>query len=91
MSAIAWNEQDMEKASSAVLKKHQVRLTESPPAGSPPAVGVATPRGGGARIVHIEASHAVVEVLCPCGNKIHVRCEWPVQEAAQSVSAETGN
>lgn len=56
----------------AVLKKSQVRL--APEDSGPPGAPTPATRGAQARLLRDGADGAVIEVTCPCGRKVQVRC-----------------
>jgi hypothetical protein len=61
-----------------VIKKHRVRQAGAPPAPVAAAHGETAPAAARARLLRKEADRAVLEVACPCGNVIHVECQWEV-------------
>lgn len=59
-----------------VLKKHAVRLVDCPPMSAAAPKGP-TPNGAAtARIIEQGPQEALLEVVCPCGETIHVRCQY---------------
>ncbi len=67
----------MDQSSAAVLKKTEVKLTQSVQLGCAPAgQGPHPPQ---ARIVEQNDTDAVVEVVCGCGRKILLLCDCTAQ------------
>ena len=58
----------MTQTASGVLKGSQVRLAGRQ------RIGDSAPQAAEARIVEQAPGRAVIEVLCPCGNTIHLEC-----------------
>ncbi len=75
----------MDQSSAAVLKKTEVKLTQSVQLGCAPAgQGPHPPQ---ARIVEQNDTDAVVEVVCGCGRKILLLCDCTAQGGGPSLPA----
>ena len=75
----------MDEGIRGVLKKDMVRMA-SPRGGAAPAGGQPT-----AQLLEQDASHAVIQVTCPCGSTIRINCDYearPDQAAASQASPE---
>ncbi len=66
-----------------IIKKHRVRERPADPANAAQAVagGPPSPVTAQARLVRRDGDRALLEVACPCGNVIHVECQWEVPPA----------
>ena len=66
----------------AVLKKSQVKLTGPRPIG-PGAAGAAArrPPAPRAQIVEQDDSHVLIEVVCPCGARTLLHCDYAAAPA----------
>lgn len=80
----------MQETQTNVLKGSEIRFgpprrlgaaagAQRPAACSHAAGGVAA--GASARIVDQSADKIVIEVICPCGNSVHVECQAAGREA----------
>lgn len=78
----------MSQAPASVLKGSQVSIggpccLDGPPANQSDGRGAAASAPAAARIVEQDDTRAVVEVLCPCGNRIRLECRYAQPPASR--------
>ena len=67
----------MAETAPAVVKKDQVKLAEPCPVGAGVGVGARSARSSWqARVVEQGQAGAVIEVVCPCGQRVRLHCEY---------------
>jgi hypothetical protein len=77
----------MAELKTGVIKKNHVR-TAAPGSGAAHARTNAAPPADAApgpaqvRVAEMHDDHAILEVRCPCGELVHVRCRWPAEAPA---------
>ena len=79
----------MDQSSAAVLKKTEVKLTESVHLGSASAGQGPAAHPPQARIIEQNDTNAVVEVVCGCGRKILLLCDCTAQGGPSPPSGTT--
>jgi hypothetical protein len=62
--------------SSEVKLEGQIKLDVQHPETNPPQSTIAGPAMGQVRIVESNTESAVIEVLCCCGAKMYLRCQY---------------
>jgi len=75
----------------SVLKGSQVRPGPPRPLGAPPGTGGPPPGpAASARIIDQDAGTALIEVVCPCGNRIRLECQGPTNGQQQALADARG-
>ena len=66
----------------AALKQAAPRRISGEPAGTAPAPASTPPAAGKpvtARVIQQDGTHAVIEVICSCGQRIQLQCDYAQQ------------
>lgn len=70
----------MQPALSGILKSSQIKWSDprriGPPEPAPAQDGTDLAPSASARIIQQACGEALVEVVCPCGNVIHIQCTY---------------